>query len=361
MNKLQLNTPSRQAFERYTEAVSCIESFRASGRAELAKRSQTLLEEAHIADPNWVRPAYLQSILKDLTGDPDTAIHELELFSDVPDSSFSVEVNYNLGAAHYHRYGEAHLKEAERLFGDVILKASRRSQPLALLASSSLAQVYGMGVLLKQPANFAQLKKDAKKAYARCVAQARSALRGLEKWKRSKLFESDKGGAWIADEIEWGATNAIGFAGSFWSDYLSPRARIPILERSINVFEKGLELRPNHWATLSNLASAKMRLGYALHAIGQTTEGEHLLEEALQNIDRVLAPDIRPNYAFALYERGRILRLLGRFDEAIESLSKLRSFPPEKRDVSAATFESEIECAQKRQAYFLRANTLSGF
>src|SRR5437762_13517363 len=86
--KPQLNTPSRLAFERYTEAVSCIESFRASGGVELAKRSRALLEEAHTSDPNWVRPPYLQSILKDLTGDPDTAIHELERFSDVPDSSF---------------------------------------------------------------------------------------------------------------------------------------------------------------------------------------------------------------------------------------------------------------------------------
>src|ERR1700737_4523799 len=132
--KPQLNTPSQPAFERYTEAVSCIESFRASGVAELAKRSQALLEEAHTADPNWLRPAYLQSILKDLTGDPDSAIHELERFSDVPDSSFALEVKYNLGAAHYHRYGEVHLREAERLFTDVISKASTRSQPLALLA-----------------------------------------------------------------------------------------------------------------------------------------------------------------------------------------------------------------------------------
>lgn len=350
----QLETGNRQAFERYTQAVSYIERYRISGKKQLVEKSEALLKKAHGADPDWVKPIYLQSILKDITGDPDAAIRELERFSDVTDPSFALEVQYNLGAAHYHRYDEAHLNEAERLFEDVIAKASTRAWALGLLASSSLAQVYGMRVLLKQPEKFAELKEGAKKAYDRCIAEANSALRGLDKWKRSKSFESDRGGGWIADEIEWGATNAVGFAGSFWSDYLSLKARIPILERSIAVFEKGLKLRPNHWATLSNLASAKMRLGYALRAVGRATEGEDLLNEALRYIDLVLTPNIRPNYPFALYERGRILRLLGRFEEAIESLSRLNGFPPEKRDVSLATFEAEIKRTENRQTYFLR-------
>jgi len=330
--KCHLDTDSRQAFERYTQAVSYVERYRISGRKDFVDKSEELLRKAQGDDPGWVKPVYLQSILKDITGDAEAAIRELERFSDFPDTFFALEVKYNLGAAHYHRYSEAHLNEA----------------------SSSLAQVYGMRVLLKQPEDFARLKEHAKKAYDLCIAEAKSALRGLDKWKRSKSFESDRGGAWIADEIEWGATNAIGFAGSFWTDYLPAKARIPILEQSMAMFEKGLKLRPNQWATLSNLASAKMRLGYAFRAVEQVDKGECILSEALRDIERVLSPSVRPDYAFALYERGRILRLLGRFQDAIGSLLKLRALPPEKRDVSPATFEREIKRAENRQTYFLR-------
>lgn len=352
--KSQLDTPNRVAFERYTEAVSCIESYRISGKRDLVEKSESLLEKARTADPEWVKPAYLQSILKDLSGDPDTAIRELERFREIPDSSFALEVEYNLGAAHYHRYGKQHLEEAETLFRDVKLKAAKTLQPLSLLASSSLAQVYGMRVQLKEPENFVQIKPTAKKWYERAIAEANDALDGLKKWKRSKSFRVDRGATWIADEIEWGATNAVGFAGSFWSDYLPPQARVPLLQKSILLFQTGLKLRPNHWATLCNLASAKMRLGYALRVMGTKKEGERLLNDALNHLDLVLTPDIRPDYAFALYERGRVLRLLGRFGEAIDSLSKVAQLPREKRDVSPKTFGTEIDLANESETYFLR-------
>jgi tetratricopeptide (TPR) repeat protein len=350
--KTQLDTPNREAFERYREAISCIDRYRASGKREFVEKTESLLDAAHDADPDWTRPIYLKSIVKDLAGDPQAAINELEQLKNVSDSSFGLEVKFNLGVAHYHRYGEEHLNEAETLFEEVKAGTSTSMEPLSILASSCLAQVYGMRVLLKKPDEQKNHKAEAEKWYGGCLAEANEALARLKKWKASKSFKKQLGENWVAEEIEWAANNAKGFAGYFWTDHLDPADRIPILNNSISFFRQGLELRPNHWATLSNLASVKMRLGYALLAIGKTVEGEKFLAKALQHIDFLLA-EIRPNYAFALYERGRILRLSGRFEEAIRSFEAVLRLPPDLRDVSPKTIEPELELAKKEETYFL--------
>lgn len=351
--KLQLDTPNRTAFDRYTEALSCIEVYRSSGNRSLVDKSEVLLDEACDADPQWVRPLYLKSVIKDLAGNPDAAIHELERFERTAEPPFALEIKYNLGAAHYHRYREPHLTQAEGLFDEVKINAADTLQPLSLLASSALAQVYAMRVLLKQPERRQELMPQAREWYERCTSEAESTLKRLETWKRSKSFSAKSGHSSIADEIEWAATNALGFVASFWSDYLDPRLRIPLLKESIAVFEKGLRLRPNHWASLSNLASAKMRLGYALRIAGDPSEGAGRLGEALETIDLVLSPDVRPNYAFALYERGRILRLMGRFKDAAESLAKVSALPNELRDVSEKTIDAELARAGAEDDSFL--------
>src|SRR5437870_13520861 len=97
--KAQLDTPSREAFEHYREAISCLDTYRASGNKELVEKGDVLLDAALNADPQWTRPKYLKSILEDLKGDPQAAISGLERWKDISDSSFDLEVKFNLGAA----------------------------------------------------------------------------------------------------------------------------------------------------------------------------------------------------------------------------------------------------------------------
>jgi tetratricopeptide (TPR) repeat protein len=154
--------------------------------------------------------------------------------------------------------------------------------------------------------------------------------------------------AWIFREIKWTAINAKGFATYFWSDYLDFPARIEVLRASLQLLERALSLRPNNWATLCNLASAKMRLGEAFRCLGVAQEAEKYLNAALADVDLALMPNIRPNYCFALYERGRILRLLKRFPEAVASLTRARDLPEDLRDVNVQAINAEIQRAEER-------------
>jgi tetratricopeptide (TPR) repeat protein len=350
--KTELDTASREAFEHYDEAIACVETYRASGNREFVEKSYVHLEAAQTADPRWVKPSYLKSLVKDLAGDPESAIRELEELKDIPDSAFSLEVKLKLGAAHYHRYHEEHLIEAEKLFDEVKTAASASLPLLSLLACSYLAQVYGMRVLLKNPAEKESRKTEAKDWYERCRSEAKKALAGLAEWKDSNEVETERGEGWVAQEIEWAANNALGFSGSFLSDYLSAKERIPLLQRSISSLQRALEIRPNHWASLSNLASASLRLGYTHQLLNDQNEGDRFLNEALHSIDLVLSPEVRPNYAFALYERGRILRLLGQFDKAVASLISASKIPDKLRDVSCGTIASEIVRAATHRTDF---------
>lgn len=350
--KTELDTQIREAFEQYDKAISCIDTYRASGDREFVEKSYVHLDAAQAADPRWLKPGYLKSLVKDLAGDPQAAINELEQLKDISDSSFALEVKLNLGAAHYHRYSEEHLTEAEALFTEVKEGAPQSLQPLALLASAYLAQVYGMRVLLKRPDEAKDRKPTAGEWYERCRSEANQALASLERWKRSHDLEDERGESWVADEIEWAATNALGFAGNFWADYLSANEQISILQESISFFLRGLKLRPNHWATLSNLSSANLRLGHARRVLGDEKQGGKSLTEALRHIDLVLSPEVRPNNAFALYERGRILRVQGRFEDAIASLVEALKVPVNLRDVSYGTVVAEIVRAANHQTDF---------
>jgi hypothetical protein len=160
MMKLQLDTAVRQAFDSYSEAVSLLEEYRQSGEKAFVTRAEGVLGKAREADPHWIRPIYLRSILNDLSGNSQAAIDTLLPFRDLPDSSFAFEVKYNLGVAYYHRYSERFLNEAEPLFQYV---HSRGPKPLGLLAAASLAQVYGLRILLKEPERRAELKPAARK------------------------------------------------------------------------------------------------------------------------------------------------------------------------------------------------------
>lgn len=350
--KTELDTSIREAFEQYDKAMSCIDTYRASGDRAFVEQSYVHLDAAQAADPRWLKPGYLKSLVKDLAGDPQAAINELEKLKDVSDSSFALEVKLNLGAAHYHRYGEEHLKEAEKLFTEVKEGAPPSVPPLALLASAYLAQVCGMRVLLKKPEERKVRQPAAQQWYERCQAEANEALASLGRWKASNDLQDERGEMWVAAETEWAATNAIGFAGSFLCDYLDAKEQIPILNKSISLFLRGLDLRFNHWATLSNMASAYLRLGHAHRVTGDNDKGEKLLTEALRYIEVVLTPEVRPDYAFALYERGRILRVLGQFEDAMASLIRASRIPEKMRDVSCGSIASEIVRAAHREIDF---------
>ena len=95
-----------------------------------------------------------------------------------------------------------------------------------------------------------------------------------------------------------------------------------------------------------------MRLAYAFRLERQDHKALGLFEAALGHLDHVLSPKVRPNYCFALYEKGRNLRLMGRFNEAQESLEKAKALAPEERDVSVDSIAREISRAAQGDTSF---------
>src|SRR5205085_3889172 len=91
-----------------------------------------------------------------------------------------------------------------------------------------------------------------------------------------------------------------------------------------------------NWANYCDLGSTHMRLG---HWRGTVTD----FNKALDYL-RTVVNELRPNYGFALYEIGRTYRLMGKFAEALEYLSKAEEIPYEYRDVG----DPRIDLEKKR-------------
>jgi|SRR5271157_3485985 len=328
---------SRKALDYFSDAVSMIERFKQNGRRETILEGKAMLERACEEDPGWVTPAYYCGILADLAGRPQEAIDQYNRIEHFFQPPFLYELLYNQGVALFHRYHKVFRDQAK----EKLKKVWRDTDgPIKLLAGSFLAQVLGMDVLGKVRSE--ESRETARAAYSKCEKMADATLARLENWLKG---QTDGSGSirYVANEIKWGALNAKGFARNFYSDYLPAKDREGLVQEAVKYFNVCLQLKPNHWASLCNLASAYMRMGATFSADNKTEEAHESLEKALATIDRVLADDIRPNYCFALYERGRILRIIGDRDEALKSFNRAISQPEGEKDVSDPSINSEID------------------
>ena len=342
-----LETRNREAFELVTDALEAVDRYRVSRDISVLDDAKEKLVAAIQKDPAYFRASYYSAIVDDLAGRSAKAAEELQKL--VPlQPTLADEVRYNLAVAEYHGYRHEALDRAIEHFSEVLRESGEPA--LQLLAQAGLAQANAMHMIPKLPEepDLASIQGHFECA----MKMASNALNGLQKY-RPRWHKAGKRQLPVstANDVEWTAHNARGMALMYFSDYFPPATesaykekRVATLSNALRELEKADAVAPKNWANYCDMASADMRLGVYtqefLHFVGA-------LARLQQVVDR-----LRPGYAFALYEMGRIHRIAGEFDQAIGLFKRVLSIPLDQRDISDRRPKLELARAERHDKTF---------
>lgn len=335
---MHLDTDNRKAFELTIQALGDINLYKQSKELRRLEMAGNKLEEALSLDENFMRALYYSAIVKDLNGTPADAIKDFERLLN-EGTSFEEEISYNLAVAHYHRYNWEHLDQAIKLFNEVVKRTTDHS--LKLLSRAGLAQAYAMRMIPQQPdaPNIESIEHYFTKVKEQCAFILGSSdipfFGGLLTHIMLRLKIHD---TVVLNEIYWSAHNARGMSLMYYSDYITD-GRIENLKVALQEMQAADTYSPKNWANYCDLASVHMRLG---HWADSTQD----FEQALKYLEEVIH-SLRPGYGFALYEEGRIYRLMGNRERAIEFFNKALSVPYKYRDVSDRRINIEKERVER--------------
>lgn len=339
-------TSSWQAFELVADALGVIDQYRRSRNVDVLKCARSKLASALQRDPSYVRARFYEAIVDDLAGEPKKAAQTLKgLLDERP--PFANEVSYNLGVAEYHSYGHEALDRAIGAFSVVADKSHDLS--LQLHAQAGLAQAHAMHMIPKDPAqpDLQSIQRHFDKAMKASSDVLGAVRRDRWAWLRLRkpVLTEDS-----AREIAWTAHNARGMALMYYSDYLpelknkQKPAQIAMLRDALNALEVAESISPLNWANYCDMASARMRIGH--HGTDKAQ-----FDAALKLLGKVIE-SLRPGYPFAMYEMGRIRRVMGEIDPAVELFKKVLLVPEKDRDVSDRRVNIEIDRAKERDSSF---------
>ena len=333
------DTLNKKAFDLFIEARKSIDSYRRSHDIPSLEYANSRLQEALRIDPTYVRARYYNGIVLDMVGRAKDAIDEFEnvLHASPP---FIDEVHYNLGVAYYHRYSQKYLAKAVEHFSKVI-DGSKGGSALELLARACLAQTYAMMMI---PSSFEEVDRPLiNTRFDLCATEFNKVSRHLL-WAR--MFGSPKVDQRTIKEIRWASHNARGMSFMYFSDYFGAKAdRIKNLDKALSDLQMADASSPKNWANYCDLGSAHMRIGYWLGK--ENGRAQEHFRSALDYLSEVVN-SLRPNYGFALYEIGRVYRLMGNFEESIEFFDKALQVEGDYRDVSDQRINQERSLAQER-------------
>ena len=348
---MQLETRNREAFELVTEALEYIDQYRVSRDIARLQDATARLIQATEKDPNYFRARYYDAIVDDLSGRFKPAAAKFRgLLEQSP--PLADEVRYNLGLAEYHGYSHPALERAIEQF-ELVLK-SVKDIALRLRARAGLAQACAMHMIPQEydKPDVPQIKHYRSLTFNSLDEVFRQLhvplLQRLNPF-RHPLIDSG-----AAAEIRWTAHNAKGMMLMYAADYLPQLDEVPQAssrQRQVDTVQSALSqlteaehIKADDWANRCDLASAKMRLGYF--------DGKpDLFDEALVILQDVI-DRLRPGYAFAIYESGRVLRLQRKFSAAIKRFDDALAIPTDQRDVSERRLRKERERAQKEDYTF---------
>jgi tetratricopeptide (TPR) repeat protein len=291
------------------------------------------LNAAVEADPAFLPAIYFRGITRDLKGESDAAIADLERV--VNSEPALIEARFNLGVAFFHKYHVQNLKRAESEF-EKVLSVRVLALGLRLQTLASLAQTRAQLMIQSEP----QVDVNAVKARLHEVLEIGHSI------------DSELASQTPDPQVGWRLENARGLGFMFASDYLdqsvangSKLDRPKMLSLALKHFRKADEISPNNWAVVCNLGSVWMRSAY-WERKDIASLGEDAFQNSFDHLSRVVEV-LRPNYGFALYEIGRLHRLVCRFEDALEWFKRAEGVPESKRDVSFKTLQREIDRAEK--------------
>jgi tetratricopeptide (TPR) repeat protein len=339
---MHLESPNREAFELVTDALVYIDQYRNSRDVSALGSAKQKLQSATAKDPAYFRAHYFDAIVDDLAGHPADAVKTFEkLLDERP--PFIEEVRYNLGVAWYHHYNHEALDRAIESF-TAVLRGST-DELLSILAHAGLAQAHAMHMIPKRPdqPDLEQIRSH----YARASEEADWVLQTLQHDERRRPAKA-KFSADSAAEAGWTAHNARGMAYMYHTDYLPTPAdtkywsdeRVRVLQNAIAELDEAERLSPRNWANYCDMASARMRLAFYQQSNALFAEARTLLTTVVERL--------RPDYGFAWYEIGRVLRLSGDFGTAAGHFERVIKMRADGRfvDVNVGRLQGELDRAR---------------
>jgi tetratricopeptide (TPR) repeat protein len=331
------NPRAKALFDLGLEAMRAYQD--SGGNLAVLDEAEGDLNAAVEADPEFLSAVYFRGITRDLKGESDAAIADLERV--VKSEPAFIEARFNLGVACFHKYHAQNLKRAESEF-KVVLSDNDLSEGLRLQALASLAQTRAQLMIQRNP--------DIVDSHA-----VKSQL--TEILEIAGGVQQELEGKTTDPQVSWRLENAVGLGLMFASDYLDwfynkngPLSRPKMLDLALKGFTEADRISPGNWAVVCNLGSIWMRGAY-WERKKQALLGDNAFQNSFDYLSRVIDV-LRPNYGFALYEIGRLHRLTGRFGEAVEWFRKAEAVPESKRDVRLDTLEREINLAEAESDQF---------
>jgi tetratricopeptide (TPR) repeat protein len=344
---MHTGTIDRQAFELVAEAIESLDEYNNDRQLSFLLQAESTLQRALDRDPQYLDASFYSGVVKDLIGKPVEAVPLFNaILSGMPRDSEHrrSEVEYSRGVAWYHQYSHSKLAQAEIDFTGVL---NRSADPdLRLLARAGLAQTYAMWMIpsssqksrLRQQSDPDVLDLIAEKR-AQCLKQID--LVESERPHRPRLILSKTPASLLSGPTMGTILNAHGMCTMYWTDYnvTDLAARKELLQEAIRYLKEADKYLPGDWANTCDIGSAHLRTGVVNRQSGADPGVE--FQTAIDLFHRVTA-ELRPNYGFALYERGRIYRVWGRFEEAKASLRDALRIPQAYRDVGDSNVKDEL-------------------
>jgi tetratricopeptide (TPR) repeat protein len=374
---MHIDTTDNRALELLKEAQTSIALYQRSKERNRLEDARSTLEEALRKDEHYLRARFWRGLVTELLGETDEAVRELEQVKtavadlelaavDKPkgkkrgqeNQHFLSMVQYNLGVAHFHQYSREQVDTAIATFADVIGQTA--NEELRLRARAWLAKAYSVRMIPKPSSeNFDELtrfyeslepKENAGKYFDLSRKESDAVIAAMTKRRdRSEAASEIKGVAYDARAV------ALMFHTDFYEE-----DRIKKLEQALEALETANEYRPQDWAIYCNFGSIHMRLGHWRQVESKKDSGPKAdkvgwqsrvgFQKALGYLDEVV-DRLRPQYGFALYEKGRTYRLMGAFAQAKECFDLALKIK-RNRDVSDSRINFEKERARRKLTTF---------
>jgi tetratricopeptide (TPR) repeat protein len=354
---MHTGTIDRQAFELVAKAIESLDEYNHDRQLSVLQQAESTLQRALDRDPQYLDASFYSGVVKDLIGKPVEAVPLFDaILSSMPRDSEHrrSEVEYSRGVAWYHQYSHRKLAQAEIDFAAVL---SRSADPdLRLLARAGLAQTYAMW-MIPTSSQKSRLRQQNAPDVLDLIAEKRDQclkqihLVESERPHRPRLALSKTPASLLSGPTTGTILNAHGMCTMYWTDYnvTDLAARKELLQEAIRYLNEADQYLLGDWANTCDIGSAHFRTGIVDRQSGADPGGE--FQTAIDLFHRVIA-ELRPNYGFALYERGRIYRAWGRFEDAKASLNDALRIPEKYRDLSDSNVKDELHRAEQGDVTF---------
>jgi tetratricopeptide (TPR) repeat protein len=343
---LTMSTDKNEALSLAAKGLAAIERYLDDGGSEALDDARVSLESATKIDPEYYLPLYYLALIEFTLHKYANSARRFEFVSkNAPNDKIRQESHDNSVAAKNY----ALIQKIGRLSLDTsnFRKSSLRSeteQPLPLKALENLRSLHASAIAARTQA-LSGIRVDPE-------------ILAANDQERQILWEAEMGAISLAEKVISStarfsssvelvikketekprvvALNALAKANMFLTDYFfETHEKLRRLRKAQSDLEKCGKLFPDDWVIHCDLGACHLRLGYWEQSADE-------FATARQYLDKVSDKSgLRPGYGLALYQIGRIHRLRGEFDSAMELLEHVGNLSEPRRDVPAFNLDHE--------------------